>query len=121
MAKTAEYGLGPHTFPRGWFMIAAADEVVDKPVPLRFFGREFVAYRGESGKVYLVDAYCPHMRIHIGIHATFGHTCANTRCRRYPPNISSPPSPVSATPTCWRASRATIAIGTCELSAKGSS
>jgi hypothetical protein len=39
-----------------------AEEVADKPVPLRFFGREFVAYRGESGKVYLVDAYCPHMR-----------------------------------------------------------
>ncbi len=70
MAKTAEYGLGPHTFPRGWFMIAAADEVADKPVPLRFFGREFVAYRGESGKVYLVDAYGPHLRIHIARNTT---------------------------------------------------
>lgn len=70
MAKTAEYGLGPLTFPRGWFMIADAAEIADKPVPLHFFGRDFVAYRGESGKVYLVDAYCPHMRIHIARNTT---------------------------------------------------
>lgn len=70
MAKTAEYGLGPLTFPRGWFMIAESAEIADKPVPLHYFGREFVAYRGESGRVYLVDAYCPHMRIHIGRNAT---------------------------------------------------
>lgn len=70
MATTAEYGLGPHTFPRGWFMIAESSEIADKPVPLHFFGREFVAYRGESGRVYLVDAYCPHMRIHIARNTT---------------------------------------------------
>lgn len=70
MATTAEYGLGPHTFPRGWFMIAESSEIADKPVPLHYFGREFVAYRGESGRVYLVDAYCPHMRIHIGRNTT---------------------------------------------------
>ena len=27
MATTAEYGLGELAFPRGWFMIAIADEV----------------------------------------------------------------------------------------------
>ena len=70
MAKTVEYGLGSLTFPRGWFMIAESSEIADKPVPLHYFGREFVAYRGESGKVYLVDAYCPHMRIHIGRNTT---------------------------------------------------
>ena len=26
MAKTAEYRLGPHEYPRGWFMIAASEE-----------------------------------------------------------------------------------------------
>ncbi|HZU65566.1 MAG TPA: Rieske 2Fe-2S domain-containing protein [Novosphingobium sp.] len=70
MATTADYGLGPHTFPRGWFMIAQSSDIADKPVPLRFFGREFVAYRGQSGKAYLVDAYCPHMRVHIGRNTT---------------------------------------------------
>ena len=67
MATTQEYGLGIHQFPRGWFMIAEADEVQMKALPLRFFGRDFVIYRGESGKVFLMDAYCPHMGTHLGL------------------------------------------------------
>ena len=70
MAKTAEYRLGPQEYPRGWFMIAAAEEIAADPVPLRFFGREFVGYRGKSGKVYLTDAYCPHMRVHLARNTT---------------------------------------------------
>ena len=70
MATSKEYGLGEFDFPRGWFMIAESGDVKNVPVPLRFFGREFVAYRGESGKVYLVDAYCPHMRVHLGHNTT---------------------------------------------------
>lgn len=70
MAGTAEYGLGELTFPRGWFMIAESSEVADKPVPLHYFGREFVVYRGASGRVYLVDAYCPHMKVHIARNTT---------------------------------------------------
>ncbi|MEY4720515.1 MAG: hypothetical protein RIQ46_240 [Pseudomonadota bacterium] len=70
MAGTAEYGLGPLTFPRGWFMIAASEDLADKPLPLRFFGRDYVAYRGESGRPYLIDAYCPHMRVHIARNTT---------------------------------------------------
>ena len=46
MAKTVDYGLGEHTFPRGWFMAAEASEVTDKPLAVRFFGRELVLYRG---------------------------------------------------------------------------
>ena len=70
MATTEEYGLGIHQFPRGWFMIAEADEVQNKALPLRFFGRDFVIYRGESGKVFLMDAYCPHMGTHLGGNTT---------------------------------------------------
>ena len=70
MATTEEYGLGIHQFPRGWFMIAEADEVQSKALPLRFFGRDFVIYRGESGKVFLMDAYCPHMGTHLGGNTT---------------------------------------------------
>ncbi len=70
MATTAEYGLGEYAFPRGWFMIAAADEVRDTPLPLRFFGNDFALYRGESGRVVLLDAYCPHMGTHIARNTT---------------------------------------------------
>ncbi len=65
MARTADYGLGEYTFPRGWFMIAEATEVTTKPKGVRFFGQDFALYRGKSGKVVLLDAYCPHMGTHL--------------------------------------------------------
>ena len=61
MALTKDYGLGEYTFPRGWFMVAEASELKDKVLPVRFFGQEFALYRGKSGKVVLLDAFCPHM------------------------------------------------------------
>ena len=42
-------------------MVAEAAEVADKPIAVRFFGEDLVLYRGQSGAVYMVDAYCPHM------------------------------------------------------------
>ena len=70
MATTEEYSLGEYTYPRGWFMIATADEIKDVPLALSFFGREFALYRGESGRVVLLDAYCPHMGTHIAKNTT---------------------------------------------------
>lgn len=71
MATTADYGLGDQAFPRGWFMIAAAAELEGTtPLAVRFFGRDRVLYRGESGQVYLVDAYCPHMGAHLAKNET---------------------------------------------------
>jgi 3-ketosteroid 9alpha-monooxygenase subunit A len=72
MAKTADYGLGEFTFPRGWFMVARASDVTKAPKPLRYFGRDLVAYRGESGRVVVLDAYCPHMKAHLGAEQTSG-------------------------------------------------
>ena len=67
MATTAEYGLGENAFPRGWFMIAIADEVSDMPKSVRFFGRDMVLFRGKaSGRLVLLDAYCPHQKVHLG-------------------------------------------------------
>lgn len=67
MAKTADYGLGEFTFPRGWFMIGDAAELQDKPLSLRYFAHDFVLYRGKaSGKPVLLDAYCAHMKTHLG-------------------------------------------------------
>ena len=70
MATTKEYGLGEFTFPRGWFMIAEATELQEKPLALRYFAKDFVLYRGESGRVVLMDAYCPHMRVHLAKNST---------------------------------------------------
>jgi 3-ketosteroid 9alpha-monooxygenase subunit A len=70
VAKTKDYGIGEFDFPRGWFMIADSEEVVVKPEAVRFFGRDLVLYRGNSGKVHLLDAYCPHMGAHLAVNTT---------------------------------------------------
>lgn len=65
MATSAEYGLGDFTYPRGWFMAGASDEATTAPLAVRFFGQDMVLYRGQSGRVFLVEAYCPHMGTHL--------------------------------------------------------
>jgi 3-ketosteroid 9alpha-monooxygenase subunit A len=66
MATSKDYRLGEFTFPRGWFMVAQSRELEDKPLAVRFFGKDFALYRGRaSGKVVLLDAYCPHMKTHL--------------------------------------------------------
>ncbi len=70
MATSKDYGLGEHTFPRGWFMIADSAKVDSKPQSLRFFGQDFALYRGASGRVVLLDAYCPHMGTHLACETT---------------------------------------------------
>lgn len=66
MATSAEYKLGEYAFPRGWFAVANGSGVGRKPLSLRYFGQDLVLYRGESGRVVLLDAYCPHMGTHLG-------------------------------------------------------
>ena len=49
MAKAVDYNLGPHTFPRGWFVVAESSELDKGPMAVRFFGRDLALYRGETG------------------------------------------------------------------------
>ena len=64
-AGAADYGLGPFTYPRGWFVVAEAREVQSTPLAMTFFGRDYALYRGESGRVVMLDAYCRHMKAHL--------------------------------------------------------
>ena len=55
------------TYPRGWFVAAFSSEVPAQGVkPMRFFGEKLVAFRGESGAVHVLDAYCAHMGADLG-------------------------------------------------------
>ena len=65
MAKAADYGLGPNTFPRGWFIVAESKELDAGPMAVRFFGQDLALYRGESGRPVMLDAYCAHMGTHL--------------------------------------------------------
>lgn len=66
MAKSAEYGLGEFSFPRGWFAVANSSEIGRQPYNARYFGEDLVIFRGESGQVVMLEAYCPHMGTHLG-------------------------------------------------------
>lgn len=58
MSKLAQHS----GYATGWFVIAAREELpVGKVVPLAYFGKHLVAYRGESGQVSVLDAHCPHL------------------------------------------------------------
>lgn len=65
MATSADYKLGDYPFPRGWFAVANGSEVGRKPTGLRYLSQDLVIYRGASGRVVLLDAYCPHMGTHL--------------------------------------------------------
>lgn len=67
MATSAEYGLGEYAFPRGWFAVAESSQVKREPFNIHYFGQDMVLYRGESGRVVMLDAYCPHMGTHLGM------------------------------------------------------
>jgi phenylpropionate dioxygenase-like ring-hydroxylating dioxygenase large terminal subunit len=54
-------------FPDGWFRVAASAEVPRGAVrPLRYFGRDLVAFRTADGAVRVLDAHCPHLGAHLG-------------------------------------------------------
>jgi phenylpropionate dioxygenase-like ring-hydroxylating dioxygenase large terminal subunit len=54
-------------YPSGWFVVATSEELVaGELLSLRYFGRDLIAFRGESGKASVIDAYCPHLGAHLG-------------------------------------------------------
>jgi len=65
MAKSADYKLGPNTYPRGWFVVAESGELTTEPMAISFFGEDLALFRGASGKPVLLDAYCAHMGTHL--------------------------------------------------------
>jgi len=62
-----ERGAEQLPYPFGWYIACYSDELLVGQVrPLRYFGRELAAWRGEDGKARVVDAYCRHMGAHRG-------------------------------------------------------
>jgi phenylpropionate dioxygenase-like ring-hydroxylating dioxygenase large terminal subunit len=53
--------------PYGWFAVCYSDELNAGDVkPLRYFAKDLVVFRGESGAVHVLDAFCPHLGAHLG-------------------------------------------------------
>jgi 3-ketosteroid 9alpha-monooxygenase subunit A len=52
----------PSSVPTGWFQVAWSAEITDRAVaPLRYFGRDLVAFRQADGTVSVLDAHCEHL------------------------------------------------------------
>ncbi len=53
--------------PTGWFQIGWSGDLLAGDVkPLRYFGHDLVAYRTQSGRLVVLDAYCEHLGAHLG-------------------------------------------------------
>lgn len=56
----------PDKIIEGWYWAMPARQLRrGRARAFDFFGRELVLYRGEDGRVYALDAYCPHMGAHL--------------------------------------------------------
>jgi 3-ketosteroid 9alpha-monooxygenase subunit A len=58
----------PFGMPFGWYPVAWGFELEAGTVAKRrYFGRELVLYRGESGSAFVLAAHCPHLGAHLGV------------------------------------------------------
>eukprot|EP00658_Telonema_sp_P-2_P040542 TRINITY_DN28995_c0_g1_i2.p1 TRINITY_DN28995_c0_g1~~TRINITY_DN28995_c0_g1_i2.p1 ORF type:complete len:358 (+),score=55.42 TRINITY_DN28995_c0_g1_i2:191-1264(+) len=66
----------PPPYPNGWTRVCSAEDVAgDRVHSISALGQEMVAFRGEDGKVGVLDAYCPHLGAHLGEGGTVRDGC----------------------------------------------
>lgn len=66
----------PPPYPNGWFKLLHSYELKIKEVKyVEILGQNFAVYRGEDGKAYAVDAFCPHLGANLGIGGTVDKNC----------------------------------------------
>ena len=53
--------------PTGWFQIGWSEEIrPGQAIPMKYFGKDLVAFRSESGSLSVLDAHCKHLGAHLG-------------------------------------------------------
>ena len=59
--------LEPGRYARGWHLVLFSSELqIGEVKKLHYFGKDIVAYRGESGNAAILDAHCPHLGANLG-------------------------------------------------------
>ena len=57
----------PGRYARGWHVVLFSTEIAPGELKaLHYFDRDFVVFRGESGQIGAVDAFCPHLGANLG-------------------------------------------------------
>eukprot|EP01094_Clydonella_sp_ATCC50884_P016758 TRINITY_DN280_c0_g1_i1.p1 TRINITY_DN280_c0_g1~~TRINITY_DN280_c0_g1_i1.p1 ORF type:complete len:453 (-),score=140.91 TRINITY_DN280_c0_g1_i1:208-1566(-) len=60
-------GDTPPPYPNGWFKVMDSRRLkVGDVLNMQFLGQHLVAFRGEGGTAYIVNAYCPHLGANLG-------------------------------------------------------
>jgi phenylpropionate dioxygenase-like ring-hydroxylating dioxygenase large terminal subunit len=63
--KIKKFGR-PEFVPDGWYWLLTTKDVkAGQARPAKFLNHELVVYRGDDGKVRILDAHCPHMGAHL--------------------------------------------------------
>ena len=66
--RRKKLGEIPPPYPNGWFALLRTREL--KPgasTSVNALGQNFAIFRDLGGKVYIVDAYCPHLGANLGV------------------------------------------------------
>jgi phenylpropionate dioxygenase-like ring-hydroxylating dioxygenase large terminal subunit len=67
---TLERGYARLPIPYGWFAVGLSNEIVSGEVQTkRYFGTEFVMWRGGDARLRALDPFCPHMGAHLGVNS----------------------------------------------------
>lgn len=56
----------PPAFPNGWFSLCSSDSVKKgQVIEVDAFGQKLAVFRGQNGKVGVLDVYCPHLNANL--------------------------------------------------------
>merc|ERR1719320_789676 len=65
--RKKKLGDQPPPFPNGWFVLLESRDLGQRQVKqIDALGMNFAVFRGDSGKAFITDAYCPHLGANIG-------------------------------------------------------
>ncbi|NLP64871.1 Rieske 2Fe-2S domain-containing protein [Paraburkholderia sacchari] len=65
----------PDRYARGWHCLGLAKQYADGKVhSIKAFGTKLIAFRGEDGKISVLDGYCPHMGADLSLGCVEGNT-----------------------------------------------
>ncbi len=64
-------GVSPYRYPTGWYVVSWSSDLAPGALrPVHYFGRDLVVFRGISGTVAVMDAYCQHLGGNLGVGGT---------------------------------------------------